>query len=1087
MARAGARPDRGLARTQSLGSDTPLGEVAGVASWIRPMPPSTGKRAFLKRGAGISRYEQGGMAEARQQYITKHNVSPVAEPSPTDAPSTGMRTPRSALNNAPPPTPEEELAEFEALEATVRRQSEGMLLAAGVDPEPVSLYTGPPVEIFAPPMPPPPRALPISSDEPVDEWIDGYDDDETKAEEAPLGDAVPAAPQTQLHESSEIPHEEPADALSPVQQALEMEGAAIATPAPSSFEQESEGDAAPSWSLLARRHDALQPGEDDALGAPHASRAGSTAGANEWAASREGNAKSAASSGYGGGSSTGGEHESSELWSAYSIFHSTGGVGTSVRADSDASSEDGRDASAAQGHTDVGGDDGSDSGGSHQKPTSSAHCGGAGGASDASGEDPEFLERYGEYAEGLTLGSTFTFRGGGSGSFATFDGSGGYGEPAGASTQPIQRDQPPPKSALVSAVFNQQRAQQVAAQRTAPSASRGQSRSGGYGGRGGKGDASSKGRGSRGASSEEASTEAAAMQAREEENRKLRRRVAQLSEQLEMSERGRAESEAAYQALSASAGGDASSPMLTAADRESLLAEVSKFEEHKASETRRLQRERRVLERQAKALLKVPDRKEREEVDNLKAELDKAKKEFAVREARFKVNVERLRKQLVTVEEQRDGLRQEVERLERARAEGISRSQSAVDRIAAAVAGAAGLPANTKAAALAATRGGGSTEPSKAMDAAHAAAEAAAAAVMAATSSAGVACAASEAAAEAAAQAAAAAVMEATGVQPNVNAVNQGAGSSRGSRSGRLQPKGIAFDSGADASSAARRAERVAAKDWSFADDDAPPHSGATVAQGSGSISGGSEDSASWMAPQPRLEAKDEALELMEAEAQVAVEAREYHEQTNKQQMTPSQTPKSQQTRRQPPPRHKQVAHEPANSAADAATAGSGSLAQRLTPAEVLLTNGFFLRVALNADEGPPLHEDVHPDGKVERSFRSGRCQVLYPTGTRKEVLPNGVQTVIFGNGDVKQTGLDRRVVYYYAEAATTHVSEPDGTQLYHFPNGQVERHFTDGLKEIRFTDGTLKVITPDGQVESVTDNDAAFARLAEGGGLPML
>ena len=89
--------------------------------------------------------------------------------------------------------------------------------------------------------------------------------------------------------------------------------------------------------------------------------------------------------------------------------------------------------------------------------------------------------------------------GGGSGSFATFDGSGGYGEPAGASTQPIQRDQPPPKSALVSAVFNQQRAQQVAAQRTAPSG-RGQSRSGGYGGRGGKGDASSKGRGGRGAS-----------------------------------------------------------------------------------------------------------------------------------------------------------------------------------------------------------------------------------------------------------------------------------------------------------------------------------------------------------------------------------------------------------------------------------------------------------------------------------------------------------------------------------------------------------------------------------------------------------
>ena len=309
----------------------------------------------------------------------------------------------------------------------------------------------------------------------MDEWIDGYDDDETKAEEAPLGDAVPAAPQTQLHESSEIPHEEPADALSPVQQALEMEGAAIATPAPSSFEQESEGDAPPSWSLLARRHDALQPGEDDALGAPYASRADSTAGANEWAASREGNAESAASGGYGGGSSTGASTRAVSCGARIPFStRQAAWVHRSEQIATQAAKTEGCE--YAQGHTDVGGDDGSDSGGSHRKPMSSAHGGGAGGASDESGEDPEFLERYGEYAEGLTLGSTFTFRGGGSGSFATFDGSGGYGEAAAASTQPIQRDEPPPKSALVSAVFNQQRAQQAAAQRTAPSASRGQSR-----------------------------------------------------------------------------------------------------------------------------------------------------------------------------------------------------------------------------------------------------------------------------------------------------------------------------------------------------------------------------------------------------------------------------------------------------------------------------------------------------------------------------------------------------------------------------------------------------------------------------------
>ena len=35
------------------------------------------------------------------------------------------------------------------------------------------------------------------------------------------------------------------------------------------------------------------------------------------------------------------------------------------------------------------------------------------------------------------------------------------------------------------------------------------------------------------------------------------------------------------------------------------------------------------------------------------------------------------------------------------------------------------------------------------------------------------------------------------------------------------------------------------------------------------------------------------------------------------------------------------------------------------------------------------------------------------------------------------QTAPTRRVVYFHAEADTTHVSEPDGTQVYHFPNQQ--------------------------------------------------
>ncbi len=65
---------------------------------------------------------------------------------------------------------------------------------------------------------------------------------------------------------------------------------------------------------------------------------------------------------------------------------------------------------------------------------------------------------------------------------------------------------------------------------------------------------------------------------------------------------------------------------------------------------RKLQRERRVLERQAKALLKVPDRKEREELDGVKAELAAARKELQVRDARWKMTAERLKKTAQTAE-----------------------------------------------------------------------------------------------------------------------------------------------------------------------------------------------------------------------------------------------------------------------------------------------------------------------------------------------------------------------------------------------------------------------------------------------------
>lgn len=77
--------------------------------------------------------------------------------------------------------------------------------------------------------------------------------------------------------------------------------------------------------------------------------------------------------------------------------------------------------------------------------------------------------------------------------------------------------------------------------------------------------------------------------------------------------------------------------------------------------------------------------------------------------------------------------------------------------------------------------------------------------------------------------------------------------------------------------------------------------------------------------------------------------------------------------------------------------------------------------------------EEIRPDGS--RIIR-------YRNGTVKEVDSKGVVSKVrFTNQDVKTTYADTGVVvYYYAQAETTHTSYKDGTEIYQFPNGQVSR-----------------------------------------------
>ncbi|XP_058476061.1 centromere protein J isoform X2 [Solea solea] len=111
----------------------------------------------------------------------------------------------------------------------------------------------------------------------------------------------------------------------------------------------------------------------------------------------------------------------------------------------------------------------------------------------------------------------------------------------------------------------------------------------------------------------------------------------------------------------------------------------------------------------------------------------------------------------------------------------------------------------------------------------------------------------------------------------------------------------------------------------------------------------------------------------------------------------------------------------------------------------------------------------THPDGKIEKVLVGGDRVILFPNGTRKEVSADGLTVkVTFFNGDTKQITADQRVIYFYSEAQTTHITFPDGIEVLHFPNNQTEKHFPDGRKEITFPDQMVKNLFPDGREESV-------------------
>ncbi|XP_038646720.1 centromere protein J-like [Scyliorhinus canicula] len=113
--------------------------------------------------------------------------------------------------------------------------------------------------------------------------------------------------------------------------------------------------------------------------------------------------------------------------------------------------------------------------------------------------------------------------------------------------------------------------------------------------------------------------------------------------------------------------------------------------------------------------------------------------------------------------------------------------------------------------------------------------------------------------------------------------------------------------------------------------------------------------------------------------------------------------------------------------------------------------------------------EIQYPDGKLEQFLMNGSRIITFRNGTRKEVSADGQSvTITFFNGDMKTFMPDQKVIYYYADAKTTHTTYPNGMEMLQFPNNQIEKHYPDGKKEILFPDQTVKHLFPDGHEKSI-------------------
>ena len=78
-------------------------------------------------------------------------------------------------------------------------------------------------------------------------------------------------------------------------------------------------------------------------------------------------------------------------------------------------------------------------------------------------------------------------------------------------------------------------------------------------------------------------------------------------------------------------------------------------------------------------------------------------------------------------------------------------------------------------------------------------------------------------------------------------------------------------------------------------------------------------------------------------------------------------------------------------------------------------------------------------DGKIIRLFDTGKKEILFTNGTKKQIYPDGYTLVNYQNGDIKQIIPNYKETYFYNKEQILQVKFSDGTTYIKYKDGKIE------------------------------------------------